>query len=60
MTAEKTISGYCRANDQSRMVMLEYDPAEGVLEDVDCDYLTCPYAKGCTIGMEIARTAPEV
>lgn len=55
MTTEKMISGYCRQADQARMVMVEYDPDKGELEDVDCLFESCVYAAACPIGQEIAR-----
>lgn len=53
MEQEKLISGYCRAVDQSRMVMVEYEDARLLSED--CGYGSCPYETSCTVGKAIAR-----
>ena len=50
MYKEAFISGYCRTQDQSRMVAVELD--DGSLE-VDCSYDTCPYTDSCTIAQRI-------
>lgn len=55
MTEEKMISGYCRQMDASRMVLIEYDRNSGELVDVDCLFPDCPFAKECTIGLQIAQ-----
>lgn len=52
MGEEKIISGYCRTQDQSRMVTVEYLPGE--LLDCDCSYGGCLYQESCTIGQSIA------
>lgn len=57
MEQEKLISGYCRAADQSRMVMVEYEGAE--ILSVDCCYGSCPYETSCTIGTAISRLLKE-
>ena len=41
MEQEFFLSGYCRQQDQSRMVTLETE--DGQLSDVDCGYGACPY-----------------
>lgn len=51
---EELISGYCRQMDCSRMVLLEY-AQDGTIEDVDCNYPTCPFAQECQIGKQIAQ-----
>ena len=48
---EEIVSGYCRAQDQSRTVMAEYD--EGAW-DISCDYPDCAYAQDCPIGKQIS------
>ena len=40
MEQEKTISGYCRYLDQSRIVLVEL--TDGEVTDVDCCYGSCP------------------
>lgn len=57
MSEEKLISGYCRTQDQSRMVMVEYTPQE--LLDVDCDYGSCPFAGSCEIAKAIGKLLNE-
>ena len=48
---ETFVSGYCRVLDNSRMVAVE---TEGkTLVEVDCQYLSCPYAPNCPIGQKI-------
>ena len=49
---EKIITGYCRAQDQARTVMVEEEDGEW---DISCDYPDCPYAGDCPIGKEIAE-----
>ncbi|MGM9641546.1 MAG: hypothetical protein ACI3V3_09310 [Faecousia sp.] len=51
MTDEKMISGYCRTQDQSRMVLVEYEA--GTLVDVDCCYGDCPFQGSCEIAKAI-------
>ena len=53
MSEEKLISGYCRTQDQSRMVMVEYTPQE--LLEVDCSYGSCPFAGSCEIAKAIGE-----
>lgn len=53
---EYFISGYCRALDASRRVLLETD-AEGY--DVDCNYGCCPYERDCTIAASIREKLEE-
>ena len=50
MEEEVFLSGYCRQIDQSRKVLVEL--FDGQL-DVDCGYLTCPYAPNCTVAQQI-------
>jgi len=47
---EEVISGYCRAQDQSRTVMAEYDDGEW---DISCGFPECAYAKDCPIGKQL-------
>lgn len=48
---EKFLSGYCRTQDQSRMVEVEIESGE--LVDVDCCYENCPFHGNCTIAAAI-------
>ena len=49
---EEIISGYCRAQDQARTVMAEYDAGEG---DISCAFPDCNYAKDCPVGKQLAE-----
>lgn len=51
MSEEKLISGYCRSQDQSRMVLVEYEGKE--LLDADCSYGGCPFEASCEIAKAI-------
>lgn len=51
MERETFISGYCRNLDCSRMVAVEAE--DHILQEVDCDYETCPYTSGCTVAQKI-------
>ena len=50
MELEEFISGYCRALDASRTVMLE--GADGDYT-ADCSYGSCPYEASCPIAQKI-------
>ena len=54
MYKEEFISGYCRTQDQSRMVAVEID--DGDLS-ADCSYGSCPYEDRCTIAERIREIA---
>ena len=47
---EWTFTGYCRAQDQARTVMAEYDDN---VWDIACGFPTCTYAKDCPIGRQL-------
>ena len=53
MEREEFCSGYCRAMDASRMVALLL--VDGILEDCDCGYPSCPHAPSCIIAQEIDK-----
>ena len=53
MEQEYFLSGYCRQQDQSRMVTLETE--DGRLSDVDCCYGACPYEHECTVAAAIRQ-----
>lgn len=57
MGEEVFFTGYCRVQDQSRMVAVEYASAE--LLDVDCCYGSCVYQKDCPIGKAITNLLSE-
>ena len=48
---EAFLTGYCRMIDGSRMVAVETE--DKTLIDVDCQYLSCPYAPNCPVGQQI-------
>lgn len=51
MSDEKMLTGYCRAQDQSRMVLVEYEGR--TLLDADCCYGACPFQASCEIAKAI-------
>lgn len=51
MEEEKFLTGYCRTQDQSRMVAVVL--ADGRLGEVDCCYGSCPYEMNCRIAEQI-------
>ena len=51
MDDEKFFHGYCRQADGIRTVSVYKENSE--LQECDCLYETCIYAKQCTIGKEI-------
>ena len=55
MYKEEFISGYCRTQDQSRMVAVEIEDGEIT---VDCSFGNCPYEENCTIAQRIRELAP--
>ena len=52
MEQERFISGYCRTQDNSRMVCVVTE--NGTLLEVDCSYEGCPFTGECTMAKEIA------
>ena len=52
---ELALSGYCRAQDQARMVFCETYPAANgeMVHEIDCDYPQCAYHAACQIGTQI-------
>ena len=44
MVEEYCFSGYCRAQDQARTVLLEWT---GDSWEADCDFPDCPFAAAC-------------
>ena len=49
---EKVISGYCKALDQSRMVVAEKD---GESWEADCAWPNCPHAPSCPIAAALEQ-----
>ena len=52
MNEEYILTGYCRTQDQSRMVTVEVEKGEIF---VDCSYGNCPYEKNCSIAKAVAE-----
>ena len=52
MELEEFITGYCRALDSSRTVLLELAADEYT---ADCSYGSCPYEAGCAIAEKIRQ-----
>lgn len=53
METELFFSGYCRRQDQSRMVTAVV--TDGRLEEADCGFGSCPYEDSCRIGQRLAE-----
>ena len=49
---EWIVSGYCRAQDQARTVLLECEDSQW---DCDCDFPGCAFADVCTIGKQLRQ-----
>lgn len=57
MEKETFLTGFCRNQDATRMVAVEYEETgSGVtLLEVDCDYETCVHRGSCRVGLSIDR-----
>lgn len=53
MEREVFLSGYCRVQDQSRMVEAVADA--GVLSEVDCNFGSCIYEGNCPIAEKLRK-----
>ena len=51
MEQEVFFSGYCRTQDNSRMVCAVKE--DGKLTEVDCSYEVCPFTAECTVAQKI-------
>lgn len=51
MEQERILTGYCKALDNSRMVIAVYE--DGKLIDIDCAYPHCPHAPNCPIAAQL-------
>ena len=58
MEKEAFFSGYCRRLDASRMVAVF--AVDGALEEVDCQYGSCPYQSDCQIAKKIDAFTEEL
>lgn len=56
MELEEFISGYCRALDGSRTVLLEGSDGD---YSADCSYGNCPYEASCQIAKRIRELTKE-
>ncbi len=54
MDDEILVSGYCRAQDQSRMVTLEL---YGGKWEADCAWPDCPFAPQCQLAQQLTEAA---
>lgn len=50
------ISGFCRAQNQTRTVMVEEDDGDW---DVGCDFICCAHCESCTICQQIKALQEE-
>lgn len=57
METEKFLSGYCRQQDQSRMVTIVLE--NGELTEADCCYGSCIYQPNCQIAAAIEAAIQE-
>jgi hypothetical protein len=57
MELEEFISGYCRALDGSRTVLLEGTEGD---YSADCSYGNCPYEASCQIAKRIRELVEKV
>lgn len=53
---ETVITGYCRASDQARTLMVEYE--DGVW-DYGCSFPDCKFAADCPIGNQLSQLTAE-
>ena len=55
MEKEAFFTGFCRNQDATRMVTVEYEETgSGVtLQEVDCDYESCIHRGSCRVGLAI-------
>lgn len=57
MEREYFFSGYCRRQDESRMVCAVTE--NGMLLEADCDLESCPYHMGCPIAQKIREAVSQ-
>lgn len=50
------ISGFCRAQNQTRTVMVEEDDGDW---DVGCDFIRCAHCESCTVCQQIKALQKE-
>lgn len=57
---EEFVSGFCKAQNQTRTVLCEFDIDETgkrMLADSDCAYPDCPHAGGCLLMGQITAAS---
>lgn len=54
MEEEFCFSGYCRAQDQARTVLLEWT---GDSWEADCDFPDCPFAAACPLAAKMEEVS---
>lgn len=54
MVEEYCFSGYCRAQDQARTVLLEWT---GSAWEADCDFPDCPFAAACPVAAKMEEVS---
>ena len=50
------ISGFCRAQNQTRTVMVEEDGGDW---DIGCDFIRCAHCESCKISLDIKTLQKE-
>ena len=57
MEKETFLTGFCRNQDATRMVAVEYEETGScvTLLEADCDYETCVHRGSCRVGLSIDR-----
>ena len=59
MTQETFLSGFCRQEDNTRMVAVEYEENPRTLLEIDCCYENCVHRGSCEIGKAVTRLLEE-
>ena len=57
MEREDFFSGYCRQLDASRMVAVF--TIDGKIDEVDCQYGSCPYEQECPVAAKIREAVSQ-
>ena len=62
MEVEAFFSGYCRQQNQSRVVAFTYEVCGGScrLCEADCLYHTCPFTDECTVAQQAEAKQQEL
>lgn len=62
MTEEVFLSGFCKAQNQTRTVMCEYETDSNggkQFVDSDCAFPDCPHSSSCVIFREVRKTGEK-